>query len=384
MSKLSKILNYIIVVALFFLIAKSIYDTNKVNEDTLQPVYELDLSLNDVISYYPDADSISSEDISLFYIFDGNDVIGKVMNTSPYCDKIYGYNGAVPLNIFLNNNDEIIDIVVCQNKETRSFMNKVISSGLLDSWDGLKPQAAIEKEVDAVSGCTFTSWAILQSVPTRMSVFADQENKHFSWDWSLFARQFFIIITTILALICFFNTKKTKALRTLVLILSIIILGFWTNTLLSLALFYNWLTNGVSWLIQIPFLVIAFLAIILPLITKKSFYCQYLCPFGAMQEFVGKIRSKKIIISSKVFKLINVARRFILLILLAAAAFGAGLDLSSVEPFPIFNYQSISFGLAIFASIILIFSIFFNKPWCSFLCPTGTLLEVFRRLRNND
>ena len=72
-------------------------------------------------------------------------------------------------------------------------------------------------------------------------------------------------------------------------------------------------------------------------------------------------------------------RRLILLSLLILVAIGTGLDLSSIEPFPIFNYQSIGFGTAVFASVIIIASIFFNKPWCNYLCPTGTLLEIFRR-----
>ena len=150
-------------------------------------------------------------------------------------------------------------------------------------------------------------------------------------------------------------------LRRIILLLSIAILGFWTNSLLSLS-------------------------IILPLVTKKSFYCQYLCPFGAAQEFVGLIKAKdesqkSSSIKAIIYKVFSVLRKVILLSLLIIFALGVGLDLSVVEPFPIFNYQSIGFGVAIFATVILILSIFVKKPWCNYLCPTGTLLESFRNLR---
>ena len=175
------------------------------------------------------------------------------------------------------------------------------------------------------------------------------------------------------------------------------VLGFWTNSLLSLALFYNWMTNGISLAIQLPLLIIAVLAILLPLFTKKSFYCQYLCPFGAAQEFVGGIglkvkgkrgqqttdnRQQTLFTKANIFNFFAVLRKVILLTLLIIVALGVGLDLSVVEPFPIFNYQSIGFGVAIFAAVIIVASVFIKKPWCNYLCPTGTLLESFRRLRN--
>lgn len=379
MSKINKVLGYLIILCICFITVKVLYEKHKESQKLQQPKYELILSLDDVKAYYPDADSLSLEDVSLYYIFENHEVIGKVLNTSPYSDDIYGYNGTVPLTIFFDEKDKIFEIEACENRETRSYMNKVINSGYLDSWDGLTAEESLNHHVDAISGCTFTSKAISQSVQIRMQEFSKQKANLNSWDMKLLVRQICILVTTILALICFFNPQRTKRLRLLVLLLSVFVLGLWTNSLLSLALFYNWLTNGISLSIQIPILIVALLSILLPLISKKSFYCQYLCPFGALQEFVREVKAKKVIISAKVFKIIFVLRRLILLSLLILVAIGTGLDLSSIEPFPIFNYQSIGFGTAVFAAVIIIASIFFNKPWCNYLCPTGTLLEIFRR-----
>lgn len=380
MQNLNRILNYIVILCLLFMLGKVFYDNAKENENNSQPKYEFSPDLDDVTFYFPEADSLSLEDVSLYYIYDDEDVVGKMMNTSPHCDKIFGYNGSIPLTIYLDEDDIIEEVVLCDNKESKSYIKKVVNSGLLDEWDGLSLEEAIEEKVDAVSGCTFSSSAIIESMRTRMSVFAEQESSFFAWDRSLLLRQVAILITTVLALICFFRPQKSKSLRIITLVLSICILGFWTNSLLSLALFCNWLINGVSLSIQIPILIVAILSLVLPLVTKKSFYCQYLCPFGALQEFVGHIGSKKIVVSAKVFKFFTFFRKIDLLLLLVLVAFGVGLDLSTVEPFPVFNYQSIGFGVAIFAAVIILLSIFIKKPWCNFLCPTGTLLEVFRNL----
>lgn len=380
MSKIfNKILNILIIVAILFLIGKNTYNQYVEKQKHSQPKYELTLSLEDVKDYFPEADSITKDDISSYLIFNAGNVIGKVVNTSPYSDDIFGYNGNTPLTIYIDDNDIIKEVEICPNRESRGYLNRVISSGYLESWDGLSIEDALNHKVDAVSGCTYTSMAISQSLQARMLTLASEKTKITTWDWSLFVKQISVLVVTILALICYFNPKKSKKLRIITLSLSILILGFWTNSLLSLAMFYNWLTNGISLTMQIAVVFIAVVSIVLPLFTKKSFYCQYLCPFGAVQEFAGMIPVKKITISSKLYNALMIIRRVILLTLLLLLASGVGLDLSEVEPFSIFSYQTIIFEVALLASIIVVASIFIKKPWCNYICPTGTLFKSISR-----
>ena len=399
MKIINKILNYLIVAMLLFFVAENIISSQSSTvkiQSSAEPKYNLTFTLDDAKKNFPEADSLALEDVNLYNVFDDGNKIGTIVNTSPFSDEIYGYNSTTPLTIFLNENDRISEVEICENRETRGYLNKVINSGYLDLWDGLTPKEAATYNVDAVSGCTFTSIAVAQSLQVRMQDLSKEKGK-IAIDRKLLARQICIVLVTILAAICFFNPNKTKILRYVTLLLSIAILGFWTNSLLSLALFYNWMTNGISLAIQLPLLIIAVLAILLPLFTKKSFYCQYLCPFGAAQEFVGGIglkvkgkrgqqttdnRQQTLFTKANIFNFFSVLRKVILLTLLIIVALGVGLDLSVVEPFPIFNYQSIGFGVAIFAGVILVASIFIKKPWCNYLCPTGTLLESFRKLRN--
>ena len=399
MKIINKILNYLIVAMLLFFVAENIISSQSSTlkvQSSAEPKYILTLTLDDAKKNFPEADSLALEDVNLYNVFDDGNKIGTIVNTSPFSDEIYGYNSTTPLTIFLDENDRISEVEICENRETRGYLNKVINSGYLDLWDGLTPKEAATHNVDAVSGCTFTSIAVAQSLQIRMQDFS-KEKGQMAIDRKPLARQICIVLVTILAAICFFNPDKTKILRYVTLLLSIAILGFWTNSLLSLALFYNWMTNGISLAIQLPLLIIAVLAILLPLFTKKSFYCQYLCPFGAAQEFVGGIglkvkgkrgqqttdnRQQTLFTKANIFNFFAVLRKVILLTLLIIVALGVGLDLSVVEPFPIFNYQSIGFGVAIFAAVIIVASVFIRKPWCNYLCPTGTLLESFRRLRN--
>ena len=54
------------------------------------------------------------------------------------------------------------------NNETPSFLNKVINAGFLNSWNGLTVKEALDKNVDAVSGATYSSNGIQQSLKARL------------------------------------------------------------------------------------------------------------------------------------------------------------------------------------------------------------------------
>lgn len=376
MSKIiNKALNILIIIAILFLIGKNSYNKHIEKQRLSQPKYEFVMSLDEAKTHFPKADSISRNENNSYHIYENGNIIGLAVNTSPFSDDIFGYNSITPLTIYIDENDKIIEVEVCPNKESRGYMNKVLKSGYLKSWDGLDIVEALNHQIDAVSGCTYTSTAISQSLQIRLQELTSQKAKLHSWDWNLFAKQLCVLIVTILALICFFNPKKTKKLRIITLSLSILILGFWSNSLLSLAMFYNWITNGISLTMQLVIIFIAAVSIILPLVTKKSFYCQYLCPFGAVQEFVGMIPVKKITVSAKLYKFFSILRKVILLTLLVLLASGVTFDLSMVEPFSIFSYQTIIFEVALLTAVIVVASIFIKKPWCNYICPTGTVLK---------
>ena len=95
-------------------------------------------------------------------------VIGTVLHSSPFSDGIKGFNGPTPLQIALDDNGKIIEVRVLDNEETPGFLNRVINAGFLDSWNGLTPEEALNKEVDAVSGATYSSNGIKKSLKARL------------------------------------------------------------------------------------------------------------------------------------------------------------------------------------------------------------------------
>ena len=95
-------------------------------------------------------------------------VIGTVLLSSPYSDEIMGFNGPTPLQIAMDAEGKILEVRVLANGETPNFLNRVIKAGFLDSWNGLTAEEALKKEVDAVSGATYSSNAIQNSLKARL------------------------------------------------------------------------------------------------------------------------------------------------------------------------------------------------------------------------
>lgn len=104
--------------------------------------------------------------------------------TEEYCQDIIGFNGVIPLEISMKNG-KIAKIDILENKETPAFLKRVTDNGLIEQFCGLTPKEAVNLDIDAVSGATYSSHAIIKSVKTRMAIY-DKEVNPSPWTWQLF------------------------------------------------------------------------------------------------------------------------------------------------------------------------------------------------------
>lgn len=81
--------------------------------------------------------------------------------TATLCPDVEGYMGPTPLDIRIKN-DTIVDIIALNNDETPAYFTA--ASKLLKKWIGLPPEKGLELEVDAVSGATFSSDALIANM----------------------------------------------------------------------------------------------------------------------------------------------------------------------------------------------------------------------------
>lgn len=90
--------------------------------------------------------------------------LGYYAYSKPASDSIQGFNGETPLLVVFDNEKKIQSVILLDNKETPAFVGRVAEGGLFDAWNGLTIDQALETEVDAVSGATFTSNGVKASL----------------------------------------------------------------------------------------------------------------------------------------------------------------------------------------------------------------------------
>ena len=85
-----------------------------------------------------------------------------VINTTELGKDVEGYQGPTPLKVYIKNN-KVEKIEFLKSTETPKYYDRV-KKFLQTKWDGLKVKEAREKEVDVVTGATYSSEAVIENV----------------------------------------------------------------------------------------------------------------------------------------------------------------------------------------------------------------------------
>ncbi|MFO1001332.1 MAG: FMN-binding protein [Planctomycetaceae bacterium] len=98
-------------------------------------------------------------------------VIARVLRTSPAANHILGFSGPTDVLLVMNPDSELIAARILSSRDTRDHVQKVLDDEtFLQSLVGRSQQDLLNlQDVDAVSGATLTSYAILESIRFRVS-----------------------------------------------------------------------------------------------------------------------------------------------------------------------------------------------------------------------
>lgn len=137
-----------------------------------------ELPVSEIQPYFGDAAKTKAIDTAFYEVKDAKGKkLGTVLFSSPYSDQVKGFNGPTPLLIALDADGRIKDVVLLENQETPNFAKRVLDGGLYQAWNGLTVDEALNKDVDAVSGATYTSTGVKNSLKARFQAYQRQLKK---------------------------------------------------------------------------------------------------------------------------------------------------------------------------------------------------------------
>lgn len=319
-----------------------------------------------------------------------------IVNTKPLAKDVQGYGGPVPLRIHVSKDGVVAAVEAEPNAETPDFFNQ--AKLLLTRWQGKTVDVAMAEtdKVDAVSGATFSSNAIIANMQRGLAY----ANRHTAqskaatdasgailegsgsssasgWTIGGIAALIVVLLGAIVPLF-----YKSRRWHTVQLVLNVVVLGLWTGTFVSFTLLMRLFSGGLSLAalatLAAPLLMVV-VALFYPLAGKPGHYCAHVCPFGSAQELAGKLTRRKLRVPVRLNKALNMFRTVLWAVLMVLLLTGTWVAWIDYELFTAFLYSSASVWVVVLAVLFLVLSVWVPRPYCRYVCPTGTLLRGFKR-----
>ena len=298
-----------------------------------------------------------------------------VISTDELAKDVKGYGGSIPLEIYIKDG-RITEIKALPNSETPDFFNKVKNSKVFTQWIGLDLKVAEKTQIDGISGATFSSNAVIENIRKGIEYAINNNVKATSSRYIDFSPKFVCTVLVILMASLLPLFIRSKRYRTVQLVLNTIVLGFWSGSFISYSLMVNYLTNGMNiWISIVPVLLLI-VAFVFPLFGKKNHYCNWVCPLGSIQELAGKCTKNKWKLGPRLLKGLNYFHDGLWALLMLFMWSGVLFQWMDYEPFSAFIFRQASTAVLIIAIAIVLLSFFVSKPYCRFVCPTGTLIKL--------
>jgi polyferredoxin len=119
-------------------------------------------------------------------------------------------------------------------------------------------------------------------------------------------------------------------------------------------------------------------------------FCGWVCPFGSIQEWFGKLGRKIFkkrfnrLIPYKVDRILRYLRYLVLGLIVYVTAATGTLMFANIDPyFALFNFwtSEVTIVSVIILIVVLLLSLVVERPFCKYACPYGAVLGVFNLFR---
>ena len=304
-----------------------------------------------------------------------------------------GYGGPLQVIMALDTIGNTSSMAILSHRETPVFFEKTTRSDILKDLvrSNIGDAIVYSEDIDAVSGATFTSRAIVQSVQNALNqsgkdifnldIVGEKEHIQFGFP------EILLILLFLSAFVQrkLFKGKTRKIIRWFTLITGMIFIGFVFNqpfvlSHINMVLlgYFPAINTHIYWYILIAGLLI--------FKTEKNWntYCYDFCPFGACQEVAGLIggaKPKKIPWSEA----LKWMQRVLVIFAVSLALIYRNPGFPSFEIFStLFSLDGSNIQFVVLA-IVLLSSLFVYRPFCNYLCPLhkNTMEGLFDRTRKN-
>lgn len=137
-----------------------------------------------------------------------------------------------------------------------------------------------------------------------------------------------------------------------------------------------------------PSNLILLIAVVLMTVVFGRFFCGWICPFGSISEWLGKlgkkIFGKQLTVPSKIDKPLRYLKYVIFVLILCSTIYYGSMVFADFDPyvalFRLIISQDAAIAGSIILAVVLIGSIFIERFWCRYACPLGAVLAILNKI----
>jgi Na+-translocating ferredoxin:NAD+ oxidoreductase RnfG subunit len=303
-----------------------------------------------------------------------------------------GYGGALVIGIKARrteNGAKLNEVLMLSHKESPSFMERLRNKRFFEQFSGKNAtdNFVLGDDVDAVSGATMSSAGFTAAIRDAVHLGVVQHLKLTpTWQepgWDLGSSELILVMLFALAFFGIYRRDKwAKYARTLVMIGTLIFVGFYANASLNLgnvaSIFMGYIPtpkqHPMWWIMMGGTLGSIF-------ILGRNIYCHQICPFMVVQDLLQKLSGVKFRIKPEIQRKSRTLIFFLSWLALMLIFLSTHPALGSYEPFAMmFSLEGLGIQWYILPAA-LIGSMFVPKFWCRMFCPIGLYLNEMVRMR---
>ncbi len=305
-------------------------------------------------------------------------------NSYDIVPEIRGYAGPIKLLLAMDSNGRITGLRILEHRETKNYVHYMETSDYLAQFIGksVHDPLTVDRDIDGISRATVSVNALAKTVGDSSRIVASQAygisaktnesaTGSFAWLWYL--------LTFLAAFGSYFITRQTRKLlrlRDITMATGVVVIGLYLSTPFSILHVFNLAllrpSASILW-----YLIMASTALSVALAGR--FYCGWLCPFGALSEFISRLPFKKWAIPVETDDLWRNAKYILFGIAMLAVFLGRRSDFGNYETY----VTLFSFSGNYLAWLLVGFSLAANlrieRFWCRYLCPVAALTGLLSR-----
>ncbi|MFQ5905989.1 MAG: FMN-binding protein [bacterium] len=309
-------------------------------------------------------------------------LLGSVVRSEDLAPEIKGYAGSISLLTGVSHDGTISGVVVLDHNETPSYVRTLPNWVNTFRGRSVRDSLRLGEDVDGMSGATVTSRAIVDGVRISSRAVArkvygigvpeERGGKFAVREIVKAAIAGLLFMAAILGVI-----RRKDQYRWVTLVLGLVLVGFVYNFQLSILNVSAILSLKPSF--ALSFWILFTLSVLTAPVLGRV-YCNWICPFGAVQEITHRILPKMgkpppAHRGAEVLKLI------ILWETTLAAILTANLMYADYEPFMTLFARRGTVLLWSFLGVVLFFSLFRYRFWCRYFCALGGFYYLLSRFR---